>query len=269
MRRVGTFVLAALTSLALVGCGGTSSTAPITPSAAAITPSTAVVTGTVATAIVTGTVATAIVTGTAVVTGTAATAVVTVTATTAVVSTTNSPVATSPVSATVKVGNLTIKDAWVRSVTVSETMPMSDTMPMSATTTVSGTATPKPEGAEGSEGTGEGAGEAAAPTVTTGAYLTITNSGTTSDTLIKASAASTVATAVELHTMVDEGGVMQMRPVPQIEVPANGDVMLKVGGFHIMLIGVKQDLKVGTVVKLTLTFKNAGTVEVEAVVRAS
>ena len=150
---------------------------------------------------------------------------------------------------------------------------MSDTMPMSATATVSGTttpkATPKPEGAEGSEGAGEGAGEAAAPTVTTGAYLTITNSGTTSDTLIQASAASTVATAVELHTMVDEGGVMQMRPVTQIEVPAKGEVMLKVGSFHIMLIGVKQDLKVGTVVKLTLTFKNAGTVEVEAVVRAS
>ncbi len=57
---------------------------------------------------------------------------------------------------------------------------------------------------------------------------------------------------------------MTMSPVEAIDVPANGQVELKPGGYHIMLIGLKQDMKVGDKIKLTLTFEKAGNVIVEA-----
>jgi copper(I)-binding protein len=100
---------------------------------------------------------------------------------------------------------------------------------------------------------------------TSAAYLTITNSGGTADALVKVE--SDVANSVELHTMTMANNVMMMSPVDKIDVPANGKAELKPGGFHVMLIGLKHDLKEGDVVKLTLTFQNAGKIEVEAPVR--
>ncbi len=76
------------------------------------------------------------------------------------------------------------------------------------------------------------------------------------------------AKAVELHTVTMVDGVMQMRPVPFIEIPANGAVELKPGGFHVMLVGVKQPLKTGVSIKLKLTFEKAGVQEIQAPVRA-
>jgi hypothetical protein len=108
---------------------------------------------------------------------------------------------------------------------------------------------------------------AAASGGTSASYLTITNSGGTADALIKA--ASDVADTVELHTMTMENNVMRMSPVEKIDIPANGTAELKPGGLHVMLIGLRQDLKDGDVVKLTLTFQNSGTIEVEAPVRTS
>jgi hypothetical protein len=61
--------------------------------------------------------------------------------------------------------------------------------------------------------------------------------------------------------------VMSMSPVEAIEVPANGQVELKPGGYHVMLVGLKQDLKVGDIVKLTLVFEKAGRIDVEAEVK--
>jgi copper(I)-binding protein len=106
-----------------------------------------------------------------------------------------------------------------------------------------------------------------ATTINTAAFLTITNSGATSDFLISASAAPEIVKAVELHTMIEEGGVMKMRPVEKIEVPANGEAVLKPGSFHVMFIGVQKELKDGDTVKLSLTFEKAGTIQVDAVVR--
>jgi hypothetical protein len=79
-----------------------------------------------------------------------------------------------------------------------------------------------------------------------------------------------VSARVELHTMSMEGGVMKMRPVEKIEVPAAGRVSLKPGGLHLMLIDLKQPLKEGTRVPLTLTFQSGAaktTVSIEAEVR--
>ena len=58
--------------------------------------------------------------------------------------------------------------------------------------------------------------------------------------------------------------MMMMRPIQKIDVPAGKKVELKPGGYHIMLVNLKRDLKAGTVVKLTLQFQNAGKVTVNA-----
>jgi len=59
-----------------------------------------------------------------------------------------------------------------------------------------------------------------------------------------------------------------MHPVDSIEVPANGQVDLKPGGLHIMLIGLTGDLVAGEKIPLTLEFENAGKIQVEAEIRA-
>ena len=106
------------------------------------------------------------------------------------------------------------------------------------------------------------------------AYMVIKNRGGEDDALISASA--DFADAVELHetTMMDAGGegetdqeMVMMQPVPSIAVPAGGSATLAPGGYHIMLIGLKEQLEPGQTVTLTLTFEEAGEVEVEAEVK--
>lgn len=116
------------------------------------------------------------------------------------------------------------------------------------------------------EGTGMAHGSAGSGS-NSAAYLTLVNSSDTADALI--GAASDVAETVELHTMEMKDNVMQMRPVPRIDIPSKGEVSLAPGGFHIMLLGLKRDLKDGETVKLTLTLEKAGKIEVSAPVRQS
>ncbi len=101
---------------------------------------------------------------------------------------------------------------------------------------------------------------------TSAGYMTIRSSSAEPDFLIAAAVAD-LAEAVELHTATTENGVMKMRQVERIEIPAQGGVELKPGSFHIMLIGLKRDLKPDETVRLTLMFERSGTVEVSAVVR--
>jgi hypothetical protein len=54
-----------------------------------------------------------------------------------------------------------------------------------------------------------------------------------------------------------EGGVMRMRPVARIELPAGKAVRLAPGGLHIMLVDLRQPLKPGDRVPLTLTVQGA------------
>jgi copper(I)-binding protein len=62
--------------------------------------------------------------------------------------------------------------------------------------------------------------------------------------------------------------VMTMSEIPSLEVPANGQVELKPGSYHIMVMELKKDLKVGDKIQVALTFEKAGKVIVEAEVRA-
>jgi periplasmic copper chaperone A len=95
-------------------------------------------------------------------------------------------------------------------------------------------------------------------------FVTLRNPGDTADKLLSAS--SDVAGKVELHAHINDNGVMKMRPVPEIEVPAKGSVTLAPGGFHLMLIGLKAPLTEGQHVPLTLVFEKAGAVTTQLMV---
>ncbi|MBT9456060.1 MAG: copper chaperone PCu(A)C [Burkholderiaceae bacterium] len=83
---------------------------------------------------------------------------------------------------------------------------------------------------------------------------------------------STAVPVVEVHEMVMQDHVMKMRQIPALDLPAGKSVELKPGGYHVMLLDLKQQMKVGATVPLTLVFEDkAGkreTVEVRAEVRA-
>jgi copper(I)-binding protein len=142
-------------------------------------------------------------------------------------------------------GGITVQESWVRAVTAGD------------------------QPAEGEHGDHGEQATATADDATSGvvsaAYMTIVNSGAADQLL---SVSTEVAEAVELHNLIVENNVGRMRPVQNVEVPANGQVAFEPGGYHVMLIGVKQTLAPGDTVPLTLTFQKAGQIEVQAEVRA-
>ena len=181
--------------------------------------------------------------------GTAATA--TLPATTAPPSAASTP-APSTVAQTISV-----RDPWARPATMAAT---------GMATASTGMATPAMGGGAPMGGTpGMGGTPMMTGTSTSAAYMTIANGGSTPDRLI--GAASDVAAAIELHTTEVKDNVARMQQVQGIDIPANGEVQLKPGGFHIMLINVRRDLKPGDTITLTLTFAQAGKVEVAVQVR--
>ena len=97
------------------------------------------------------------------------------------------------------------------------------------------------------------------------AYLTLVNLGAAPDRLL--AAASPVAEKAELHTHLLEDGVMRMRPVTAVEVHPGTPTVLRPGGLHVMLFGLKAPLEDGQRFPLSLRFEKAGTVEVEVAVR--
>lgn len=80
------------------------------------------------------------------------------------------------------------------------------------------------------------------------------------------------AETAELHSMVHEGGMMRMRQVESIELPAGTAVDLGAAGYHLMLLGLKQQIREGKKIELTLTlrYKNgkSGKVKFQAPARA-
>ena len=86
------------------------------------------------------------------------------------------------------------------------------------------------------------------------------------------SVSSPVAGVVEVHEMKMDGGVMKMGAVPFLELPAGKAVELKPGGYHVMLMDLKQQLKAGDTVPLTLVVEGKDgkkeTLQVQAPVKA-
>jgi len=99
-------------------------------------------------------------------------------------------------------------------------------------------------------------------------YMLIKNRGGEADKLI--AGASPACGVVELHeSYMTEEGAMGMRPVEggSIEIPANGEAELKMGGLHIMCIDKLEDFDVGAVLPLTLTFEKSGDISIDVEIR--
>lgn len=86
-------------------------------------------------------------------------------------------------------------------------------------------------------------------------FLTVNNAGSNADRLIGAS--TPAAKIAQLHTHMEEGGVMRMRPIDGIDLPTGCHMQLKPGGMHVMLMGLTAPLKEGESFPLTLKFKEA------------
>lgn len=93
------------------------------------------------------------------------------------------------------------------------------------------------------------------------AFMTLHNHSAESISLV--SAESDVAEVAELHNHIDDDGVMRMRQVEQIEIPAEGSVALQPGSFHVMLLGLKHPLQPGDPVAIELHFSDGSSQAVQ------
>jgi copper(I)-binding protein len=101
----------------------------------------------------------------------------------------------------------------------------------------------------------------------TGAFMQITSAQDAR--LVEAK--SPVAGVVEVHEMVMEKDVMKMRAIKGLDLPAGKAVELKPGGYHVMLMDLKEQMKEGATVPVTLVIegkdKKRSTVELKAPVK--
>jgi len=99
-------------------------------------------------------------------------------------------------------------------------------------------------------------------------YMQLVNESSEDDALLSATA--DLCGTVELHeSYMDEGGMMVMRPVEggNIPVPAGQTIELKVGGLHVMCLGIDNPFEVGQTVSMTLVFEKAGERNVDVEIR--
>lgn len=110
------------------------------------------------------------------------------------------------------------------------------------------------------------------------AYLTIENTAGTTEKLMSVSVPASVAASAQIHetVMVDGSGttmagagMMAMREVESVPIPAGGTVKLEPGGYHIMLLDLASPLKNGQKFTMNLGFLNAGVVQIEVTVKDS
>ena len=96
----------------------------------------------------------------------------------------------------------------------------------------------------------------------TAAFMVIKNAGDKDVKVVKADNPASKVT--ELHTHLNENGVMKMRPVAAIDVKSKGEAVLKPGGLHVMLINLNAPMKEGDIVPITLTFDDGSSKKVDA-----
>lgn len=95
-------------------------------------------------------------------------------------------------------------------------------------------------------------------------YMIIKNNGSETDKIVAGK--SSACEVIELHeSYMTEDGAMGMRPVEggMIEIPAGGEVELKIGGVHIMCINKLEDFEVGAVIPLVLQFEKSGDLDID------
>jgi len=91
-------------------------------------------------------------------------------------------------------------------------------------------------------------------------YLTIRNNTGEADTLVGVE--TPIAAMANLHRMVGPSGAPQMRDVSGAEIPAHGQLQLRPGGLHLMLMNLVTLPHAGDTVDLSLEFRHAGTIAV-------
>ena len=91
----------------------------------------------------------------------------------------------------------------------------------------------------------------------TGAFMNIT----AKDGAKLVGVSSPVAGVAEVHEMKMEGDIMKMRALPALDLPAGQTVQFKPGGYHLMLMDLKQPLSKGSTVPLTLRLQDAQGIE--------
>lgn len=96
------------------------------------------------------------------------------------------------------------------------------------------------------------------------AYMDVKNKGA-ADKIVSANC--DCAKATELHDVKMVDGAMKMVPVTGMDVPANGELKLKPGAYHIMLIGLNLPLVAGETLPIKIKFEKAGEVTVQAKVK--
>ena len=100
-----------------------------------------------------------------------------------------------------------------------------------------------------------------------GAFLTITNRGTTADRLI--AIRSPAALKVQIHETQMDGSVMRMRELEKgVEIAPGATIELKPGGNHVMFMDLKAPFVKDAKIPATLVFEKAGTIDVEFQVQA-
>lgn len=99
-----------------------------------------------------------------------------------------------------------------------------------------------------------------------GGFMTITNHGKEADRLIGGT--SSFSDTVEIHEMVMVDGVMKMNQVEGgLEIPAGETVVLKPGSYHVMFIGLQEQLKPEERRSGLVKFEKAGDIEIEYLVK--
>lgn len=99
-------------------------------------------------------------------------------------------------------------------------------------------------------------------------YMQLVNESSEDDALLSATA--DLCGSVELHeSYMSEEGMMVMRPVEggNISVPAGETVELKVGGLHVMCLGIVSGFEVGQTVPVTMVFEKAGEIQIDVEIR--
>ncbi len=109
------------------------------------------------------------------------------------------------------------------------------------------------------------------PAIGTGVvYATVSNGSASADRLVRAK--SPIARYVEIHESTSSAGPMgamaSMHRLAFIAVPARGRISLRPGGYHLMLLGLKQDLKAGMTFPIELDFERGGWTTARVHVRA-
>lgn len=97
-------------------------------------------------------------------------------------------------------------------------------------------------------------------------YVTIRNTGATAERLLSASTPR--ANRTEVHEMSMDNGVMRMRPLQFISIPAGGAVTFAPGGTHIMFTDIDAPFTEGATIPVTLRFERQGEVQATFIVRA-